>query len=239
MDFCMRRKQAHHADSSLFNDSAIISTAFPEAGHLYQLSNTQFILLTTILPHWETEKDWSFLPCLCMIYCDLFTVYCSSTAALVCMLGTPAAPWGVLNYSRRFSQSPSFIRFFLHFAGRMCVCLYLLFESMWCLSTSHSPFYYSQRASKAALLWLHDMRGERNDSSSEQSLEQERSGNNLLFPFCTLLYCLCFAVALPLLSHLTILCLHLLSLFISVFLQIPTLWGTTVLTMPWLEEWWL
>lgn len=49
--------------------------------------------------------------------------------------------------------------------------------------------------SEAALLRLHDVRGERNDSSS---LEQERAGNNLLSPPCPVLYCLSFAVPLAL-----------------------------------------
>lgn len=116
----------------------------------------------------------------------------------------------------------------------------LLFVSVCYLSPPLPPplsiLLFSE--SQAALLWLHDVRGGKTDSSSEQSLDQERAGNNLLFPSCSVLYCLPLTVTLPSLLHLASLCHHPL-IFVSLSpLQIPTLWGRTALTMPWSEEWW-
>lgn len=102
----------------------------------------------------------------------------------------------ILNYSLPFSKSlfhslfPSFCR------ANVCLPVAALCVNAVSVSLLHPPpliLLFSE--SEAALLRLHDVRGERNDSSS---LEQERAGNNLLSPPCPVLHCLSFAVPLAL-----------------------------------------
>lgn len=163
-------------------------------------------------------------------------MYCSSTTALVCMLGTLTALWGWSWIIHFFSPSPSFILFFLHFAGRMCACLSLCVNLV-TVSLPLSLYFIilRQLRSSALTAWC-----EPNDSSLEQSLKQERAGNNHLLPLCSVVYCLPFAVLFsysltsPIGTFISSLCLSL-----AVSPQIPMLLGSTALTMPWSEEWWL
>lgn len=110
-----------------------------------------------------------------------------------------------------------------------------LFVSVWCLSLFPSLSHFLLFSGSSALTaWCER---ESNDSGSEKSLEQERAGSNLLFPPCSVLYCLSFAGPLPS-PHRPALS-SALFVSLSVSLQIPTLWGLTALTMPWSAEWWL
>lgn len=183
-----------------------------------------------ILPRQETEKDWFLINFLFIFFfcvCDdLFTMYYSSLSFLLpwfacweLLRHSGGRSWGViLNYSLlffllSFFVFPSFCRV------NMSLPVSLLFVSMCYLPPLLSLSILLFSESQAALLWLHDVRGGRSDSSSEQSLDQERAGNNLLFPSCSVLYCLPLAVTLPSLLHLTSLCHHLL---LFVFLSVSS-----------------
>lgn len=169
----------------------IISTAYPAAGDLYWL-----------LIHFPNNNFWLRIrkrlipPPHTPFYFpsdDLFTVYCSSTTALVCMLGTLTALWGWSWIIHFFSPSPSFILFFLNFAGRMCACLSLCVNLV-SVSLPLSLYFIilRQLQSSALTAWC-----EPNDSSLEQSLKQERAGNNHLLPLCSVVYCLLFSSLTP------------------------------------------
>lgn len=113
-------------------------------------------------------------------------MYYSSTAALVCMLGTPAAPWGWSWIIHFLFPSPSFILFFLHFTGWMFLPVAALCVSVVSVSFPLSLRVIILREPGSSALTA-------NDGSFEQSLEKEQARNNLLHLPCSVLYCLPFA----------------------------------------------
>lgn len=163
---------------------------------------------------------WWFIYCVPLFHCwtDLYVGDFCSTVGVI------------LNYLLLFSES-LFILFLPHFAGWMCICLFIV--SMWCPSLSLILLFAE---SQTPLLWLHDVKGEGNDSSS---LEQDRPRNN---PISSLLFCVlsvfCCSSGLTPSPH-PAAPSSAVFVSLSAFPQILTLWGSTALTMPWSEEWWL
>lgn len=186
MSFSMRCGQA---DSFLFHDYHLycLSSSWRPVLTPYSFSQQQFLA--------KNQKEIDPPPHTPFYFPsdDLFTVYCSSTTALVCMLGTLTALWGWSWIIHFFSPSPSFILFFLNFAGRMCACLSLCVNLV-SVSLPLSLYFIilRQLQSSALTAWC-----EPNDSSLEQSLKQERAGNNHLLPLCSVVYCLLFSSLTP------------------------------------------